>query len=396
MTPTPETALRGGRLTGFVGLLLVAMAVATFGVFAIGVLASFLIDDLHLTRADIGTIVAANLIVGAVLSPAAGSYADRVGGARALVSLLALGAVGFLVAGVANGLIVLVVASFIGGLSQSLGNPATNKAIATHIAPGRRGIVTGLKQSGVQVGIFVGGATFPWLADAYGWRVTLIGTGLVAVAAIPLVLLIVPVDGREESTAHREHTAPVPAVIWWLTGYGFLLGASGAATVFVPLFAEEELLTSVRVGGAAVAVIGISAMVGRVAWARWAETTNRHRAALFAIATGSVVGSALMLLADPDATAWLWAGSMAIGLSSSSWNAVGMLAVIDLTPQRAAGRASGRVLLGFLLGLAIAPRVYGEIIDRTGSYDPMWWISVGLAFTSLVVTLLWRHMLPDE
>ncbi len=392
----PVPRLRPGRRAGFVTLLLLAMGVATFGVPAIGILATFLIDDLGLTRGDIGTIVAVNTIIGALLSPAAGAFADRLGGTRALAALFALGAAGFFVAGAATSLAVLVVAGVIGGLSQSLGNPATNKAIAVHTAPGRRGVITGLKQSGVQVAIFLGGVMLPWLAEAYGWRATLLGTGLIAAIAVPAVLAVVPPDGPGRGSEATASGGAVPAVIGWLTAYGFLLGASGAATVFVPLFAEEALGTSPRVGGAAIAVIGVSAVVGRIAWARYADRTGRHRFALAVIAAGGVVGSALMLLAGPDDRMWLWLGVLTIGLSSSSWNSVGMLAVIDRSPSGVAGKASGRVLLGFLLGLGIAPRVYGELLDRTGSYDLMWWISATLAALTVLVTIMWRRALSDD
>ncbi len=47
------------------------------------------------------------------------------------------------------------------------------------------------------------------------------------------------------------------------------------------------------------------------------------------------------------------------------------------------------------MGLAIGPRVYGEMVDRTGSYDLMWWTSVILAAATVVVTMLWRRALPD-
>ena len=80
--------------------------------------------DLGLSRGDIGTIVAVNTAVGALLSPAAGAFADRLGGTLALVALFALGAVSFFIAGAAAGLTVLVIAGVVGGISQSLGNPA--------------------------------------------------------------------------------------------------------------------------------------------------------------------------------------------------------------------------------------------------------------------------------
>ncbi|MFQ5553867.1 MAG: hypothetical protein ACE5GC_00690, partial [Acidimicrobiia bacterium] len=88
-----------------------------------------------------------------------------------------------------------------------------------------------------------------------------------------------------------------------------------------------------------------------------------------------------------------WVGVVVLGLGSSSWNAVGMLAVIDLAGPAVAGRASGRVLAGFLLGLAVAPAVYGQTIDSTGAYDAMWTISLILAAAAVVLSVVWRSRL---
>ena len=56
------------------------------------------------------------------------------------------------------------------GIGQTLANPATNKMIAHEVPPGRRGLITGIKQSGVQAGAFVAGVAFPAAAVAVGWR----------------------------------------------------------------------------------------------------------------------------------------------------------------------------------------------------------------------------------
>lgn len=398
MTPDgdPGGTVSGARWWGFTGLLLLAMGVATFSVPVMGILASFLRDEFGLTRGDIGTIVAVNTLLGALLSPVAGQFADRLGGTKALVALFGLGAASFLVAGLATGLAVLVFAGLLGGVSQALGNPATNKAIAMHVAPGRRGVIIGLKQSGVQAAIFLGGVSVPWLADTFGWRSTLIGIAFLAVIAVPLTVAIVPQEHSGAATMHLTAAEPIPTLTWWLTVYGFLLGASGSAAVFIPLFAEEALGLSVRVGGAAIGLIGLAAVIGRIVWARYAERTGKHRTALAAIAAGSVVGSAVMLLATASAPGWLWLGATIIGLSSSSWNSVGMLAVIDLSPRAVAGRASGRVLFGFLAGLGIAPPVYGALVDRVGSYDLMWWISAALAALTVVITMMWRRAMHGD
>ncbi len=80
-----------------------------------------------------------------------------------------------------------------------------------------------------------------------------------------------------------------------------------------------------------------------------------------------------------------------IALGSSSWNSVGMLAVMIEAGTGSTGRASGMVLLGFLTGLGVAPPVFGAIIDRTGSYDLMWLLSALTATAAGIVIAAWRR-----
>jgi cyanate permease len=67
-----------------------------------------------------------------------------------------------------------------------------------------------------------------------------------------------------------------------------------------------------------------------------------------------------------------------------------MLAVIN-EAGAPTGRASGMVLLGFLLGLGIGPPLYGATVDATGSYTAMWLLSLLAAGLSLWLVVAWRQ-----
>ena len=379
---------------GLTALLLFAMGMATFSVPVVGLLASFLIEDLHLTRTDIGTIVAVNTFSGALLSPVAGRLVDWLGGTRGVLALFVFAGLGLIFTGVAPTYGAILGVGLVLGLAQALGNPATNKAIALYVMPEHRGIVTGLKQSGVQAAIFIGGLTVPSLAGVFGWRLTLVATGVLALAVLPAVLLVFPTD-RLSGPDPAGSNGSIPRVMWRIAAYGFLLGFAGSAMIFIPLFAQESLGLSVQVGGIAVAVAGGAAMTGRVLWARYVERTNRHRFALFVMAGGVMAGSGALLISPRSGSIWLWVGALTFGLTSRSWNAVGMLAVLRLSPLSVAGKATGRVLFGFLLGLTVGPRIFGELIDRTGSYDSMWILSIVLAVFAVAVLIPWVHS-PDN
>ncbi|MGF1617997.1 MAG: MFS transporter [Acidimicrobiia bacterium] len=138
------------RRTAFTLLLGAAMAVATFAGPAFAVLARFLIDKFGLTRAGFGWVVAAFSTVGALASPAVGRLTDSMGGRKALAAIFFLGGLGMLAIASAPTYLWLITAAGLTGLGQAFGNPGTNKLISVHIPVGRRGAITGWKQSGVQ------------------------------------------------------------------------------------------------------------------------------------------------------------------------------------------------------------------------------------------------------
>ena len=137
-------------------------------------------------------------------------------------------------------------------------------------------------------------------------------------------------------------------------------------------------------------------MFGRILWARYSEKEDRYVDSLVWIAGVAMLGVAFFALAEPLGWGLIWVGVVVTGISSSSWNSVGMLAVIHEAGEQRAGRASGIVLLGFLTGLGVAPAVFGWTVDRTGSYLTMWVLSAAALAASFVVALRWRSSLGSR
>ena len=162
-------AVTGGRRVAFVGLLFTAMGAATLAAPALSILATFIIDDLSISRSLLGWIIATNVILAAVLSPITGRITDRIGGKAALVSVFVIAAISFAVFGFTPVVAALFIASAIAAVGQSGANPSTNKLIGEDLPPGERGVTTGIKQSGVQAAITVAGLALPTIAIAFGW-----------------------------------------------------------------------------------------------------------------------------------------------------------------------------------------------------------------------------------
>ena len=153
---------------------------------------------------------------------------------------------------------------------------------------------------------------------------------------------------------------------------------------------------SEQAGGAAAGLIGFVSFFARIAWSRYADAHGRHDLTLAILAVGSVGAAGVFMVAQEGAPWLLWIGAIATGVTSSSWNSVGMLAVIDHAGEEQSGRASGIVMFGFLAGLGVAPTLFGWLVDRTGSYTPMWLISIGALGLAAVLAVWWVRRTPPE
>lgn len=356
------------------------MAGATFVLTVFGVLPNELIAEFGLSRAQLGLLGTASSLTGAAVSFGLGRVVDRLGARVSAIATLALGGFALLAVAGAPGFALLMVAAASSGLGQAGGNPSTNKLISLHVPAGRQGVTTGIKQSGVQAGTLLGGLLLPVGAVTLGWRTTVVLCAAVPLVTATLVHLLVPPD---PVPAVGEAVRPVPArfprLIYLVAGYGFLIGAGGSAIfAFLSLFAQESLGMSSIEGGRMVAVMGMAGILARIGWGRVAEVGLGTVGSLRVIAALAMVAAGLLWAAPLLGAAAVWGASLVTGASASAWNAVGMLAVIQQSDPRQAGRASGVVLTGFLAGLALGAPLFGYAVDRMGAYRPGWLVVAGV------------------
>jgi MFS family permease len=149
----------------------VAMGVATFVQTVFGVIASDLISEFGIARWQIGALVTACGLTGAALSPFLGRVTDRVGGVGSVRGVMLSSGLAILVVAIAPTYALVFIGAMLGGVPNGWTNPATNSLIVENTELGSRGVITGVKQSGVQAGTFLGGLLLPTLSDAFDWRV---------------------------------------------------------------------------------------------------------------------------------------------------------------------------------------------------------------------------------
>ncbi len=376
-------------------MLVAAMAAATSLPSTLGLLGTELIAQFDITRGQLGLLMGMSMLVGGLFSPVAGLFTDWLGGKRTLALVFAASGVSYGVLAVAPSYWFLLVATFVGGAANGLTNPATNKLIATDVSPGRRGLITGVKQSGVQVGAALIGLLVPWGVITWGWRPTVLvaaGVWLTFLTSIGKVTSPTDLPNRPARLGHASAFRQV----WQVSVYGLSLGMVGAVIILLPLLTEEELGFDRVNAGRAAALTAITAIIGRLAWARRAERRHAYPATLRIIAWLAVVAM-VAIGASLSFPALIWLGAVILGLSAGSWNSVGMLATIVTAGPSRAGAATGWVQLGFLGGTGLSSPLYGWLIDTSGSYLPVLALAGLAAITgSFVITRGFEVSVEDK
>ena len=355
------------------------MAIATFPVVVFGVLATDLLAEFDADRWQIGALVTANAIVGALLSPFFGNLTDRLGATRSIAYALLAGAATLSLISLSPTYIFPIGATLLSGIPQGWCNPATNALIVQNVPEGKRGALTGIKQSGVQVGIFLGGLTLPALAGWLGWR-----AAVAAFLVLPAIGLIgLRRDHDEHRVArHETRTGAVPAFINWVTAYGFISGlGTSAMLTFLPLFAQEDQSWRALQAGWLIAGVGLVGIAARIGWGMVSQAWFGHGRTLRILAILSTLSAALLALAAAEvAGSWVLIPAAALlGTGGVAWNSVGMLAVMDYSPARLVGRGTGRVLFGFLFGLGVGAPLMGFSVDVFDSYL-IGWVTIAVLF----------------
>ena len=280
----------------------------------------------------------------------------------------------------------LLLSGIVAGLPQGWGNPATNALIASTLEPGQRG--DDRDQAG-RVTLAISSPVFRCRRSKESRTGRCVSRVRRGVRSVPGDGLDAPPGRRRPASACRRlQELPLSPFIYQLGFYALLMGLAGSAIGrFLPLFAEEKLGYSLAIAGFAASLSGLLGMGFRIAAARMAET--RIAPSVLLVRLSSVaVSSSLLALSVPFGRWLLWPAVVLYAIGHTAWNAVANLTVIMRVDQRDAGRASGVIILGFLMGLTIAGPSTGAIVDATGRYELVWWASAALAAVSAALLAL--------
>jgi NNP family nitrate/nitrite transporter-like MFS transporter len=349
----------------------------------LGALGAIIARDLHFDPAQKGLLVAVPILGGSLARIPMGFLADRFGGRRVGIAMLALLYVPLL-AGALYGKslpALLAVGALLGtaGASFSVALPLASR----WYPPERQGLVMGIAAAG-NSGTVIANLSAPLLARAIGWH------GTLALATIPLTLVLVAFAlMAKDAPADEGSTRPkidVRAVLaqtdlWWFclfyaVTFGGYVGLSG----FLPVFFVDQYGVSPVTAGYLTAGAACAGSLSRPLGGWLADRIGAIRmlSAIFALVTVLyLLAASLPTLARIEVA--FVSTMIAVGMGNG--------AVFQLVPQRfrrEIGIVTG--IVGALGGIGgfFLPTLLGNVRHRWGSFSAGFVVLASVAFVAFV------------
>ncbi len=308
-----------------------------------------------------------------------------------------------------------MVARFALGLGEAGNFPASIKTVAEWFPKKERALATGIFNAGTNVGALATPLLVPLIVIAWGWYEAFIFTGIIGFIWLAFWLLIYKRPEEHKSLAASEleyiqsdPPEPTASIPWrrlfphrqtWAFGIGkFLTDPIWWVYLFwLPDFLKKQHGLDLKTFGIPLAVIYIIAHVGSVgggyisgALIKRGWTINRSRKTAMLICALAVVP-----IVFASITSHLWVAVILIGIAAAAhqgWSANIFTISSDMFPKQAVGSVVGiGGMMGAVGGMIISPLV-GYILDRTGSYVPIFII----AASAYLVALLIIHLLAPR
>ncbi|MDI3381083.1 MFS transporter [Xenophilus aerolatus] len=388
--PASSTFRSDASLIGLVGL---AHGISHFSQLILAPLFPWLKDAFNVSYTELGAVLTVFFVVSCAVQAASGFIVDKMGPRPVLfVGLGCLGLAAFGYAMAPNYWAMLPCA-VLAGVGNGVFHPVDYTLFNRKVAPTRLGHAYSVHGITGSLGWALAPAFVVPIAIAYGWRVALASAGVLALAVLVVLwfnrgALALDVKAVQKATGQGA-AAPaggefdflrIPAV-WMCFGFFFFYAmVISVVQTFAPVAAGKLHAVPVALVAICLTVYMVASSVGMVVGGFLASDPSRCER-IVGIGFGIAAAFALvMALADfPPMVVPVLFGAMgfASGIAGPSRD----LLVKRSTPANATGRVYGVVYAGLDIGQAVAPLIFGRLMDA-GQYTS---VIVGLALVQGVL-----------
>ncbi len=348
--------------------------------------------DLAVSDVQLGLLGTAFLWVYGILSPFGGYLADRFGRRNIILASLGVWSAITLLTGYARSYPELLTARALMGISEACYLPAALAMIADYHGERTRSLATGLHQSGLYMGIVLGGAGGGWMGQQFGWRaafVVLGGFG-VAYAAVLIPLLRRSTAAGRAQRPSVGRLAAMPFAIF-TTANTFTSIAYWCVYTWLPYYLYERFRMSLAEAGfAATFYIQVASFAGILAVGtladRWSRSNPRARVLTQAIGL-TIAGPFLLLVGYTDSSWILIAALILFGLGRGLFDCNVMPVVCQVVEPELRATAYGVLNCASCLGggaMAMAAGLLKSAIGLGGTLQTSGVILAAAAATLVV------------
>ena len=352
-----------------IGLISFGHGMSHFFQLLLAPLFPFIKDELGVSYAALGFLVAVFYAISGVVQPLAGFVVDRYGARSVLLAGVALFIAGILVQATATSYAMLAVGAALGGLGNSVFHPADFAILNARVSAPRLGYA--FSAHGV-VG-YVGYAIAPMfsvaIGPAYGWRAALLAGAVLGVALLVLLALharYLHIDLKPRKHSIRTEASVLftaPVVLCFVYFAVFAAGLTGLQSFGVSAMIEQFGIAATAASSALTAYL-VSAAIGILAGGFVAARVTRHD--LIAAGGMAINALAVLLIAMNQIPVALLPAALALaGFASGMVAPSRDLIVRASTPPGAAGRVFGFVYSGLDVGSLATPVFYGWMLDHS-------------------------------
>lgn len=370
-----------------IGLVGLAHASSHFSHLLLPLLFPVFMREFGLSYAELGLLMSVFFVVSGLGQAGAGFVVDRFGARRVLFASEVLFIAACLMASVVQGYAGLLAVAVLAGLGNAPFHPVDFTILNQRVSAPRLGHAFSAHGLTGNLGWAVAPVFLVGLGGVLGWRGAYVAAAVMYAAILALLVLQrgklrTEVVVRAPQAGDSDLAFLKLPVVWWCFAF-FMLSTMTLALVqnyavsllqalhAVSLEAATLTLTAYMLCAAAGIFIG-----GFVA-ARHADSDR-----VVAWCMGG--GAGLLLLCG---SGWLGAdGTMAVlaatGFAIGIGNPSRDMMVKKATPKGATGRVYGTVYSGFDVGFAVAPLMFGALMDR-GHYSTTFYVAAAVLLLSV-------------
>ncbi|MDP3251772.1 MAG: MFS transporter [Hydrogenophaga sp.] len=387
--PLPPVALRqDASLIGLVGL---AHLISHFSQLLLAPLFPWLKDAFNASYAELGFLMTVFFVTSCAVQATSGFVVDRFGPRPVLfagLTLLGLAAFGF---AASTGYWMMAFFAIVAGVGNGVFHPVDYTLLNRKVSAPRLGHAYSVHGITGSLGWALAPAMMVPLAFAFSWRVALASAGVLAFAVLAVLWFNrerlslpaapKPVQGSSaQPTENPMAFMRIPAV-WMCFGFFFFYAmALSVVQAFAPVAAGQLHGVPLTLVAVCLTTYMLCAAGGMVLGGFLASDPARCERVV-GIGFGLAAGVALLLALGnvPAAAVPVLFGAM--GFTSGIAGPSRDLLVKKSTPENATGRVYGVVYSGLDIGQAIAPLIFGVLMDH-GQFRG---VLLGLALVQLVL-----------